>query len=58
MEHTSTAKNRKAYTPPTIVEYGRMEELTRGPFGGVIDSIIGRNGDGWNPFDPPSGRSN
>jgi hypothetical protein len=33
---------KKPYTPPQLIEYGRMEQLTRGPLGGSIDSIIGR----------------
>ena len=49
---------KKAYQAPTLVEYGRMETLTRGPWGGVFDSIFGRNGDGgYNPFLPSPGRS-
>ena len=34
-------KAKKRYGPPTLVEYGRMEQLTRGPIGGSWDSIIG-----------------
>ena len=34
-------KEKKRYTPPTLVEYGRMEQLTRGPWGGSWDSILG-----------------
>jgi hypothetical protein len=48
---------KKAYRAPVLVEYGSMETLTRGPWGGFIDQYIGRNGDGWNPFLPRSGRS-
>jgi hypothetical protein len=52
VEKSNTTK--KAYQTPTLVEYGRMEELTRGPVGGSFDSLFGRNG-GFNPFTP--GRS-
>ena len=56
MDHVNPA--RKAYRSPTLVEYGRMEKLTRGPWGGVFDSLFGRNGDGgYNPFLPHPGRS-
>jgi hypothetical protein len=49
---------KKAYRAPALVEYGRMENLTRGPLGGVFDSLFGRNGDGgYNPFLPSPGRS-
>ena len=34
-------KAKKRYAPPTLVEYGRMEQLTRGPWGGSWDSILG-----------------
>jgi hypothetical protein len=34
-------KGRKRYVSPALVEYGRMEELTRGPLGGSWDSILG-----------------
>lgn len=52
-------QTKKAYQAPTLVEYGRMEKLTRGPFGGVFDSMFGRNGDGglawWLPAPGRSG---
>jgi hypothetical protein len=35
-------KVKKRYTPPTLVEYGRMEQLTRGLWGGSFDAIVGR----------------
>jgi hypothetical protein len=50
-------KVKKRYTPPTLVEYGRMEQLTRGPFGGSWDSIIGLvvpgvgTDGGWGPIE-------
>lgn len=47
-------KRKATYTPPTIVEHGRMEQLTRGPWGGALDALFGKNG-GFNPSD---GRSN
>jgi len=33
---------KKSYTPPKLVEYGQMEQLTRGPWGGSFDSILGK----------------
>lgn len=33
---------KEQYTPPSLMEYGRMEELTRGPLGGTFDAIIGK----------------
>jgi hypothetical protein len=50
-------KEKKRYTRPTLVEYGRMEQLTRGPLGGSFDSIIGRTigigsvGGGFGPLE-------
>jgi hypothetical protein len=50
-------KMKKCYAPPTLVEYGRMEELTRGPYGGTWDSIIGLavpgvgDAGGWGPIE-------
>jgi hypothetical protein len=49
MESNKTAK--KAYAAPKLVEYGRMETLTRGPGGGWIDALFGANGG----FQAPSG---
>ena len=50
-------KEKKRYAPPTLVEYGRMEQLTRGWWGGSFDAIIGRSigapgiGGGLGPYD-------
>ncbi|MGE3267714.1 MAG: hypothetical protein AB7P40_03130 [Chloroflexota bacterium] len=33
---------KKQYTSPMLIEYGRMEHLTRGPLGGTFDAIIGK----------------
>jgi len=35
-------KAKKPFTAPRLVEYGKMEQLTRGPWGGSLDSIIGQ----------------
>jgi hypothetical protein len=43
---------KRTYRAPRLVEYGRVEEITRGPWGGSFDSLFGMNG-GLNPGDPP-----
>lgn len=58
MEHV-----KKPYTPPTLVVYGRMEELTRGFWGGSFDAMLGRAigigpvGGGWGPIEDLFNRS-
>jgi hypothetical protein len=39
------------YSPPTVTELGTVEDFTRGPGGGRLDSIFGiGDGDGgWKP---------
>lgn len=41
-EAESGAEGRKPYTSPEVVRYGRVEELTGGPSGGIGDGAGGR----------------
>ncbi len=34
-------REKRVYSAPRLVEYGRVEEITRGPFGGSLDSLLG-----------------
>jgi hypothetical protein len=40
MSHT----DKQPYSTPQLIEYGRVEDITRGPGGGSFDSLFGRNG--------------
>jgi hypothetical protein len=46
----------KVYSTPKLVEYGRVEDITQGPWGGSFDACTGLTNDadgGYNPFGKP-----
>jgi hypothetical protein len=42
-------QNKQSYSAPRLVEYGRVEDITRGPSGGFIDWFFGGTVSGYQP---------
>jgi hypothetical protein len=51
-------REKRTYRAPRLVEYGRVEEITRGLAGGSTDSFFGFNTNtGWDFGSPSHGTS-
>jgi hypothetical protein len=37
-------KTKREYSSPHVVEYGRVEDITRGQYGGWLDFLFGSDG--------------
>ena len=42
-------QKKRVYSAPRLIEYGRVEDITRGPGGGFIDWFFGGSVSGYQP---------